>query len=519
MTDAPLGHVWLVGGGPGDPGLITVAGLEAIRRAEVVVHDRLSPPELLREAPEGALILDAGKSPDNQRMTQDQINAALVEQGRAGKRVVRLKGGDPYVFGRGGEEAMACAEAGVPCTVIPGITSAIGGLAAGGVPVTHRGIATSFTVVTGHEDPTKPEAQVRWDALAHASETLVILMGVERLEGIARALIEAGRDASTPAALVQEATTARQRTVTGTLETIASIARAEGITNPALFVVGAVAALQPFLDPARLAPLAGKRVLVTRSRSQASSLVSALRLEGAHPIEFPAIEVQQRVDDDALRDAISQLDASSYRWVVFTSANAVDVFLDALMKQRDLRAFGDTRICAIGPATERVLLNRGLRPDLVPAEAIGEDVARALVEHGGLEGARVLLPRAEQARDVIPDTLRAAGAEVDDLPLYLAAPPAEPPAEALALVREGDIDVVTFTSSSTVRNLAELLGGDLSPLDGATIACIGPASGATAREAGLTVHVTAETHTIEGLVSALRSYLHADRAAVPGEVH
>lgn len=512
-----LGHVWLVGAGPGDPGLITVAGMEALRRADVVLYDRLAPPELLKEAPADALLLDAGKSPNNQRMTQDETNAALIQHGQAGKRVVRLKGGDPYVFGRGGEEAMALAEAGVPCTVIPGVTSAIGGLAAGGVPVTHRGIATSFTVVTGHEDPTKPEAQVRWDALAQGSETLIVLMGVERLEGIAHAIVEGGRPASTPAALVQEATTPRQHTVTGTLETIASVARAEGIKNPALFVVGDVAGLQPFLDPARLAPLAGKRVLVTRSRSQASSLVTALRLEGAHPIELPAIEVQQRVDDEALRDAVSLLDASEYRWVVFTSANAVEVFLDALMEQRDLRAFGDTRICAIGPATERALVARGLRPDLIPDEAIGEDVARALVEHSasggprGLEGARVLLPRAEQARDVIPDTLRAAGAEVDDLPLYLAAPPAEPPAEALALVQEGGIDVVTFTSSSTVRNLAGLLGGDLSSLANATIACIGPATADTAREAGLTVHVSAEVHTIEGLVSALRSYLSSTR--------
>lgn len=511
VSGVPLGHVWLVGAGPGDPALITVAGLEALRRADVVLYDRLSSPDLLRETREGALLLDAGKSPDNQRMTQEETTAALIEHGRAGRRVVRLKGGDPYVFGRGGEEAMALAEAGVPCTVIPGVTSAIGGLAAGGVPVTHRGVATSFTVVTGHEDPTKPEAQVRWDALARGSETLVVLMGVERLETIARAIVEGGRDASTPAALVQEATTPRQRTVTGTLETIASVARAEGITNPAIFVVGDVTGLQPSLDPSRLAPLAGKRVLVTRSRSQASSLVTALRLEGAHPIELPAIEIQERVDDDALRDAIALLDASEYRWVVFTSANAVEVFLDALMEQRDLRAFGDTRICAIGPATERALVARGLRPDLVPGDAIGEAVARALVEHGGIEGGRVLLPRAEQARDVLPQTLRSAGAEVDDLSLYLAAPPAEPPQEALALLREGSIDVVTFASSSTVRNLVGLLGGDTSPLERATIACIGPATAETARQAGLPVHVTAEVHTIEGLVTALRSFLSSTR--------
>ncbi|MEX2374281.1 MAG: uroporphyrinogen-III C-methyltransferase, partial [Dehalococcoidia bacterium] len=392
MSDVarPLGHVWLVGAGPGDPGLITVTGLEALRRAEVVLYDRLAPAELLAEAPANALLLDAGKSPQNQRMTQDETNAALIEHGRAGKRVVRLKGGDPFVFGRGGEEAMALAEAGVPCTVVPGITSAIGGLAAGGIPVTHRGIATSFTVVTGHEDPTKPEAQVRWESLAQSAETLVILMGVERLEAISDAIVAGGRDASTPAALVQEATTTRQRTVTGTLGTIAEVARREEITNPALFVVGAVAGLQPLLNPARLAPLAGKRVLVTRTRSQASSLVTALRLEGAHPIVLPAIEIEARVDDNALRDAIALLDASDYRWVVFTSANAVDVFLDAVMQQRDLRAFGDTRICAIGAATERALLARGLRPDLVPDDAIGDAIVPALLDRDSLRGARVL---------------------------------------------------------------------------------------------------------------------------------
>lgn len=509
-----LGHVWLVGGGPGDPGLITVKGLEALRRADVVVHDRLSPIELLAEAPGHALLLDAGKSPRDQRMTQDEINACLIEHGSAGKRVVRLKGGDPFVFGRGGEEALALADAGVPCTVIPGVTSAIGGLALGGVPVTHRGVATSFAVITGHEDPTKPEAQVHWKRLAQSADTLVILMGVERLDGIARALIEGGRPASTPAALVQDASTSRQRAVTATLGTMVQVAREADLHNPALFVVGEVAAFQRQLTPGRLAPLAGKRVLVTRTRAQASGLVAALRLEGAHPIELPAIEVRPTVDAQALRGVIHHLSTSDYRWVVFTSANAVEVFLDALLGAgHDLRLLGGTEICAIGPATEEALRTRGLRADVIPTEAVGEAVAAVMLETAGLAEARVLLPRSEGARDVIPDALRAVGATVDDLPLYLAAPPSEPPAAALAAVRAGQIDVVTFTSSSTVTNLATLLGGDLAPLRGALVACIGPVTAETAIAVGLTPEVVATEHTIEGLMCALRSYVHSQHTS------
>ncbi len=506
---APLGHVWLVGAGPGDPGLITWTGLEALRRAEVVVYDRLAPPELLAEAPDGALLLDAGKAPGDQRMTQDQTNATLVEHGRAGRRVVRLKGGDPLVFGRGGEEALALAEAGVPCTIVPGVTSAIGGLALGGVPVTHRGVATSFAVVTGHEDPTKPEAQVQWERLARSADTLVVLMGVERLEGIARALVQGGRDASTPAALVQEAATGGQRVVTAPLGEIARAARAAKVSNPALFVVGDVVALQSRLARERLAPLAGKRVLVTRTRAQASSLVTLLRLEGAHSIELPAIEVQRRLDPERLAEAVEWLRRGAYRWVAFTSANAVEVLLDGLMAAgEDLRLLAGARICAIGPATERALAARGLRADLVPGEALGEAVAAALLAQGNLDGTRVLLPRAEGARDVLPDALREAGAAVDDLALYFSAPPAEAPPAALDAVRAGQVDVVTFTSSSTVRNLAALLGGDLSSVARATVACIGPATAEAARVAGLEPDVVAEEHSVEGLVDALRRFFH-----------
>lgn len=519
MSDGQAGHVWLVGAGPGDPGLITVAGLAALRQADVVLYDRLAPHDLLAEAPPHALLVDAGKAADNHAMTQEQINAALVDHGLAGRRVVRLKGGDPYVFGRGGEEAMALAAAGVPCTVIPGVTSAIGGLAAGGIPVTHRAVATSFAVITGHEDPTKPEAQVDWERLATAVDTLVILMGVGRIDEIARALVEGGRDASTPAALVQQATTPDQRTVTATLGTIAAAAARQGVRPPALFVVGPVAALQAELDPRRLAPLAGARVLVTRSRTQASTLIEALRLEGAHPLVLPAIEIEQRVDAAQIDRAVAALRERAYAWVVFTSTNAVEVFFDALQEAgADARAFAGGRICALGIATAAALADRGLIADLVPTEAVGESLVQALVAAGGLAGARVLLPRAEGARDVIPDGLRAAGAGVDEVTLYLAAPPAHAPTEVLAAVREGRVDAVTFTSSSTVRNLATLLGGDLSALHGAKVVCIGPVTAQTAREYGLEPDAVAEPHTVEALLTALRECLHSARTGAAKEV-
>ena len=515
-----LGHVWLVGAGPGDPGYITVAGRDALRRAEVVVYDRLAAPELLDEAPKEALLIDAGKAADDHTLSQDEITALLIEHGQAGRRVVRLKGGDPYVFGRGGEEAAALADADVPCTVIPGVTSAIGGLAAGGIPVTHRAIATSFAVITGHEDPTKPEQGVHWDRLATAVDTLVVLMGVGRLDGIARALIDGGRAASTPAALIQEASTPRQRVATGTLETIADVAREQNIHAPALFVVGDVAGLQSTLDPRRLAPLAGKRVLVTRTRAQSSVLVEALRAEGAWPIILPALELQRRGDKDTARAALAHLQAGDYRWVVFTSANGVEAFFEVLWEiGGDLRALHGAGLAAIGPATQRAIESRGLRIEVVAEEAVGEGVLHSLLNTGAIRGSRVLLPRAEGARDVLPGGLRASGATVDELTLYLAAPPAEPRPEALAMAKSGEIDVVTFTSTSTVRNLSMLMGGDFSPLANATIVCIGPIVARTVREFGLEPHVMPEDHTIEGMVAALRAYVHFNSRATDTPAH
>ena len=517
VTKAPNGHVWLVGAGPGDPGLITVAGLYALRRADVVVHDRLASPELLAEAPHDALLVDAGKAAGDHTLSQEEICALLVEHGLAGRRVVRLKGGDPYVFGRGGEEAMSLAAAGVPCTVVPGITSAIGGLSRAGIPVTHRGVATSFAVVTGHEDPTKPASGVDLEQLACSVDTIVVLMGASRLQEISRALIAGGRSPSTPAAVVQWAATPDQRTVTATLDGIADAANEAGLGAPALFVVGDVAGLQPQLDPRSLAPLAGLRVLVTRTRQQASTLVSALRAEGAYPIELPAIQIEERVDDAELDRTLGQLREGCYAWVVFTSANAVDRYIDLLAKRgADARVFAPTRVCAVGPATADALRRRGLIADLVPPSAVGESVVEALLDAGAASaGGAVLLPRAEGARQTIPEELAKRGVHVDELTLYLAAPPSSPPAAQLERVRGGGIDVVTFTSSSTVRNLVEVLGGDIEPLKATTIASIGPQTSDAVRAAGLVPDIEAQEHTVPGLLDALRA--HFWRASIEGE--
>lgn len=506
MSGPTPGHVWLVGAGPGDPGLVTQAGLRALRDADVVLYDRLAPPELLDTCRDDAERIDVGKAPGRMAMTQQQINAALVEHARAGRRVVRLKGGDLFVFGRGGEELEALAEAGIEATVVPGVTSAIGGLAAAGIPVTHRGVAASFAVVTGHEDPTRPAAQVRWAELATATDTLVVLMGVGRLDGIARALIDGGRDPSTPTALVVEATTPRQRVVEATLGGIAEAAREARVEPPALLVVGDVVALRERVAPALRRPLAGWRVLVTRTRQQASTLAEALSAEGAQPVLLPAIEIAHRADPDAVSAAIEALRARDYQWIAFTSANAVEAWFDLVREAgQDARLFAGARIAAVGDATSRALEARGLSADLVPSRSSGEGVTEALLEHG-VGGARILVPRAEGADPALVERLRAAGAAVDEVTLYLAAPPAAPPPEVLAAVRAGEIDAVTFTSSSTVRNLAALLDGDLHGLRGAVVACIGPQTAAAALEAGLPPHVVSGEPSVDALVGALRRY-------------
>ena len=501
------GKVWLVGAGPGDPGLITVAAIAFLADAEVVVYDRLVNPRLLDLASPSAEHIFVGKETAAHGLTQEEINALLVERARQGKRVVRLKGGDPYLFGRGGEEAEALVEAGIPYEVVPGVTSATAVPAYAGIPVTHRGLASSVAVVTGHEDPSKGESAIDWAKLAKAVDTLVCLMGAGTLPQIVDQLLAHGRAPQTPVAVIRWGTTPQQQTVTGTLADIVGRVQAAGLTPPAVTVIGPVVGLRDKLRWFDNRPLFGKRVLVTRTRQQASVLSYHLSLEGAEPIELPALELVPKAEPKRISRAVRALAAGRYAWTVFTSANGVDLFFGHLREAgHDARAFAGTKVCAIGPGTAAALSGHGLRADLVPERFIAEAVVDALARQG-VKGQRVLLPRAEGGRRELVSGLRAAGARVEEVPLYEAAPPAEAEPEAVRRLRAGEVDVVTFASSSAVRNLVKLLGGDTSPLQKPLLACIGPVTARTVRELlGRRPDVVAKEHTIAGLVAALKGY-------------
>jgi uroporphyrinogen III methyltransferase/synthase len=511
-----VGFVSLVGAGPGDPELITVGGAARLAEAEVVVYDRLANPALLSLARAGAELIYVGKTPDRHTMTQDEINALLVEKGLAGKRVVRLKGGDPFVFGRGGEEAEALIAAGVPFEVMPGVTSSIAAAAYAGIPVTHRGVASSFAVITGHEEPSKDETSIDWARLSTGVDTLVFLMGTGRLGEITQRLIENGRPATTPVAVVEWATLPRQRVATGTLDTIVDAVRAAGIEPPAVTVVGDVVRLREKLRWFDTRPLFGKRVLVTRTRQQASDLSRALAAQGAEPVELPTIEIVPSYDERELAHSIEDLRTSGFNWAIFTSANAVDLFIRHVRDAgHDARAFARTRIAAIGPGTSAALASHGLRADVVPERFVAEGLLDALSSRV-MRGQRVLLPRAEGAREVLVDGLEAMGASVHELTLYVSSVPERPDAEGLRRLRAGEIDVVTFASSSSVRNLVAMLRGATTDnteettaeaavdvLRHVAIAAIGPVTAAAVREAGLEVSVMAQEYSVPGLVDAL----------------
>jgi uroporphyrinogen III methyltransferase/synthase len=499
--NANAGIVWLVGAGPGDPDLITVAGMNALRGADVVVYDRLAAPALLREARADALLIDAGKAPGAHTLGQDGINAVLAEHALAGRTVVRLKGGDPFMFGRGGEEALYLRERGIPFRLVPGVTSAIAAPGFAGIPVTHRGVAGSVLIATGHESAESAAEMVDWPALARAADTLVFLMGVERLEGIIARLIEAGRPAAQPAALVRWGSTPEQAVVSATLGTLVHEARTSGIRPPAALVVGEVVRLREHLAWFETLPLFSARVLVTRARDQASGLVARLRELGAIPLEFPAIATEP-LSDTAMLDAALR-DLPDGGWVVFTSQNGVGAVLDRIEAlDLDARVFAGVRIVAVGPATARTLRSRGLRADLVPETYSGAGVVQAMAA-AGVGGARVVLFQPDIAPPDLQDGLQTAGAEVTRVAAYqTAAAGAGRRAELDRLLADG-VDAVTFTSSSTVTNLMEGLGDDRSLVQDAIVASIGPMTSAAARAAGLPVDVEADQHTIEGLVAAL----------------
>jgi uroporphyrinogen III methyltransferase / synthase len=496
MVEGP-GIVFLVGAGPGDSGLMTIRSLDLIVAADVIVHDRLIPPDALAAARPDAEILYVGKEPGEASVPQEGIEELLIDRARQGKLVVRLKGGDPFVFGRGGEEAEALADAGIPFEIVPGITAGVAAPAYAGIPVTHRDDASAVAFVTGHEDPEKEDSALDYDALARFPGTLVFYMGVKALPRIAESLIAAGREASEPAAVIERGTLPGQRTVTSTLEGIAEEAEEAGIKPPAVTVVGPGAARRAQIAWLERRPLHGRRVVVTRARAQASELARRLDALGAEPIELPAIRIEPRIDSDEVRRAVESLHA--YALVCLTSANGVNLLFEAMAAQgRDARAFANASVAAIGSGTEAALAAHGVLADIVPERFVAEELAKAL-DALQLEGKPVLIARASEAREVLPDALRRKGAEVDVVTLYeTVAEEADP--EAIERAREADF--ITFTSSSTVRNFVEAAGKNGVPGD-ARVISIGPVTSEAIREAGLAVDVEAERHDIDGLVEAL----------------
>lgn len=495
-ADQPGGAVYLVGGGPGDPGLITVRGLRLIERADVIFYDALAPTELLAHAPAHARIVYVGKKRTDHAYTQQQINEMMIAEARAGKRVVRLKGGDPHVFGRGGEEAEAMHDAGVDCVAVPGVSSPLGVSAYAGIPLTHRGYTSAVTFLTGHDVP-----RVDWTRLGH-TETLVIFMGLTVFGEIARHLIAAGRPADTPAAAVRWGTRGRQETITGTIATLQQRIKESKVRPPALIIVGDVVHMHEKLAWFERLPLFGRTVVVTRARAQAAEMCEQLREFGADAIELPAIEIRPPSDWGPLDRAIGRLE--EYDWLLFTSANGVKYFLERLDKGgRDLRSIRG-RICAIGPATAAALAAVHLKADVMPEKFVAEGLLEALGGHD-LAGKKILLARAAEARDLIPVELSKRGAAIDVAPAYQTVAPqhcAELASQVFGASEKPDW--VTFTSSSTVRNFAKVCPAER--LVGTKVASIGPITSETARDLGFTVDVEASDYTVEGLIAAILSF-------------
>ena len=502
VKSAPkAGFVSLVGAGPGDPGLITVKAISRLQIADAVVYDRLSDPGLLAEARPEAEMYDAGKGPGDVRMTQEQINDLLVKLSSEGKSVCRLKGGDPFVFGRGGEEALALSAQGLPFEVVPGVTSSIAAAAYAGIPITHRAVSTSFTVVTGSEDPAKPDSQLNWDALAALPGTLVFLMGWRALPAITKELISRGASPDRPAALVQWGTTPKQRSVTGTLENIAEVGKAAGLGSPVAVVIGDVVSLKDGIAWFDNKPLFGKRVLITRTRSQVSRLRTELENAGAWCVEFPAISIVQVADPSALDAALNRI--SEYDWVTIASSNGARG-LRARMDELGLdgRAFADVKIAAVGPATGvTVRAEMGLTPDLVPDEYVSDAVLRDL-KALSVDGKRVLVVGSDIGRDVLADGLEALGATVDRVVGYETHRPDDSGDQVSEAFADTGIDITTFTSSSGVDNLLDLAGGP-DQINKTVTAAMGPITAERARERGLRVDIVAPERTMQSLAGAI----------------
>ena len=492
------GKVFLVGAGPGDSGLITRRGAYLIEQADVIIYDRLVGSDILELAAVSTELVDVGKTPGKSGISQSEINSLLIDKAKNGKNVVRLKGGDPFVFGRGAEEAAALSKEGIHYEVVSGVTSAIAGPGSAGIPVTDRGKASYFTVVTAAEDPTKTDSDINWDAIAKGNETIVVLMGSKNIDEISNVLIEGGRDPSTPAALVESATMANQREVFGILANIGELAALSKISAPCVLVIGVVVESAKKLQVRANFPLLGKKILVTRSRDQASKLSMSLRDLGAEVVELPTIAISPIDDYTDLDMAIVNI--SDYKWVIFSSANAVNAFYSRLsLMGLDSRHFSEVKIGAIGPATCRALRLEGISPDFIPPRAVSDSLI-ANFPHPESSLQRILLPSPEIAPETINIGLGKLGWIVDRVDAYKTVMPKQSVKRAGRLLSES-LDMVTFTSSSTVTNLDAMLESGI-PSE-VSIACIGPVTAETARDKGMKPDIVAEEHTINGLVSAI----------------
>ena len=499
-----IGKVYIIGAGPGDAGLVTVKAVNCLRLADVVVYDNLVNEELLKYAPAKARFIYAGKKGGDHTLSQDAINGLLVQEAKAGNIVARLKGGDPFIFGRGGEEAEVLVEHDIPFEVVPGVTSAIAVPAYAGIPLTHRGLTSTVAFITGHEDPTKDKSDIDWQALTGIG-TLVFLMGVKNIAQIVEALTTHGKSPATPAALIRQGTTPQQEIIAGTLGNIVELAQARKFSPPAIFVVGPVVDLRGTLKWFEQKPLFGKGIVITRPEKQVDDLARLLVSEGAYAIPFPTIKIVPPASWQELDKAIEAL--TTYDWLIFTSANGVLFFFERLLeKQKDIRELKGIKICCIGPATARQIEDKGIKVDLVPQQFIAEGILQSFAGMD-LKGKNILIPRAAKARDVLPEGLKKLGAGVDVVTTYQTVNSGRKKEELAAMIYGNKVDVITFTSSSTVTNFVEIMGSDFTLPAHVNVACIGPVTAATAKKAGFQIDITREEYTMEGLVQSLIDHM------------
>ncbi|HHW47639.1 MAG TPA: uroporphyrinogen-III C-methyltransferase [Clostridiaceae bacterium] len=496
------GKVYITGVGPGDYKLITLKAIECISRADVIVYDRLVSDRILGFARKDAELIYVGKIPGLHAVSQEKINGILVEKALEGKVVARVKGGDPFVFGRGGEEAEALRENGIEFEIVPGVTSAVAVPAYAGIPVTHRDFCSSFHVITGHERPDKENSLVDYGELAGLRGTLVFLMGVKSLPEICQSLIDNGKDRGTPAAVIEKGTTSEQRKITGTLEDIAQKAAEAGVRSPAITVIGDVVSLNGKLDWFPRGKLTGKRIIVTRSREQASKLVDKIEELGGMAIEFPTIRIEGPEDFTHFDQVLKRL--PGYEWLVFTSENGVKAFFGRMMTNRiDIRSLAGVKLAAIGEATMEALNKYGLNVDYVPEKYTNRELLKGFPPSGG-DSPKILLARGNLSDKKLVEGLKAKGYEVEDLIVYRTVLGDGRREDILEMIEEGGIDYITFTSSSTVRNFVSILGQEnISKTSGIKVLCIGPVTAKTAEESGLKVTAVADRYTIDGLVEKL----------------